>query len=69
MGSSEVVFSESTVQAEDIAYRKLMGSESHGKVRGLGRGVSARDIHNQRHQAESPLVPRLLKKCKSWRMK
>ena len=64
-GSSEVVFSESTFQAEDIAYRKLMGSESHGKVWGLGRGVTARDMRNLRHQAESPLIMKLMKKMQN----
>jgi len=39
-----------------------MGSESHGKVRGLGRGVTAIDMHNMRHQAESPLIMKLMKK-------
>ena len=50
-GSTEVVFSESTKEVEDITYRKLMGDQTHGKARGLGRGVSVRDLRNLRYQA------------------
>jgi len=42
-----------------------MGSESHGKVKGLGRGVTTRDICNLCHQTESPLIMRLLKKMQN----
>ena len=42
-----------------------MGSESHGKVWGLGRGVTARDMCNLHHQAESPLIMKLMKKLQN----
>jgi len=42
-----------------------MGSESHGKVWGLGRGVTARDMRNLRHQDESPLIMKLMKKMQN----
>ena len=41
--SPEVVFSEPTTKAESIAYRKLMGVQSHGRVRGLGCRAYARE--------------------------
>ena len=63
--STEVVFSESTKEVEDIAYRKLMGDQSHGKARGLGRGVSVRDLRNLHYQAESPIVLKLLNKVQT----
>jgi len=64
-GSAEVVFSESTKEAENIAYQKLMGDQIHGKVRGLGRGVSVKDLRNLRYQAESPMVLKLLNKVQT----
>ena len=42
-----------------------MGNESHGNVRGLGCGVTARDMRNLHHQAESPFIMRLLKKMQT----
>ena len=42
-----------------------MGDRSHGKARGLGRGVSVRDLRNLRYQAESPIVLKLVNKVQT----
>ncbi|KAJ8441284.1 hypothetical protein Cgig2_013699 [Carnegiea gigantea] len=43
-GASKVVFSEATVPAETLAYHKLMGPESSGRVRGVGSGVTSNQL-------------------------
>ena len=42
-----------------------MGPETQGKVWGLGRGMSARDLRNLRYPAESPIVFKLLNKVQT----
>ncbi|KAJ8433077.1 hypothetical protein Cgig2_015440 [Carnegiea gigantea] len=41
MGASEMVFSEARIPTETFAYHKLMGSESSGRLRGVGSGVTS----------------------------
>ena len=42
-----------------------MGAETQGKVWGLGRGVSPRDLRNLRYSAESQIVLKLLNKVQT----
>jgi len=42
-----------------------MGDQSHGKVRGLGRVVSVRDLCNLCYEAKSPIVLKLLNKVQT----
>ena len=42
-----------------------MGNQIHGKARGLGCGVSLRELRNLHYQAESPIVLKLLNKVQT----
>ncbi|KAJ8437726.1 hypothetical protein Cgig2_009440 [Carnegiea gigantea] len=42
--ASNMVFLETTVQVETFAYRKLMGPERSGRVRGVGYGVTSNQL-------------------------
>ncbi|KAJ8432110.1 hypothetical protein Cgig2_010234 [Carnegiea gigantea] len=47
-GASNVVFSETTVQAETFTYRKLMRPKSGGRFRGVGYGVTSDQLRGKR---------------------
>ncbi|KAJ8439074.1 hypothetical protein Cgig2_018468 [Carnegiea gigantea] len=72
-GASEVVFSEATMPAETLAYHKLMGPESSGRVRGVGSGVTSNQLIANRNcqsgtePSDSSIVSLLLKEVQSLR--
>ena len=64
-GAPEVVFSEATMPAETFAYRKLMGPESSGRVKGVGSGITSNQLrakHSGQSGTESSGIMSLLLK-------
>ncbi|KAJ8436268.1 LOW QUALITY PROTEIN: hypothetical protein Cgig2_011540 [Carnegiea gigantea] len=48
-GASDVVFSEATLLPKTFSYRKLIGRESGGRVRGVGLGLASNQLNAKRN--------------------